>query len=246
MRTSGRKSLTVFDEDRPIRAASRAALPRGFRSRLLEGLTPSQIGAVLAAAKQRVTSANQLLQREGDQANHLSLLVTGLAAFYKATPEGGKLFLRWIAPGDAFGLAALTPPRSYLTTVQALREASVFMWERASALALFSQTPRLRENAYSIACDYVARLTDLLVMRTGQTAQRRLAQMLVEGARQIGKDGHEGIEFVLTNEQLAEMADVSLFTASRQLAEWQRQGILTRSRGKILLHAPERLDSQNL
>jgi hypothetical protein len=37
------------------------------------------------------------------------------------------------------------------------------------------------------------------------------------------------------------MAGVGLFTASRELNEWQSQDILAKSRGKIVLHAPKRL-----
>jgi len=85
---------------------------------------------------------------------------------------------------------------------------------------------------------------NVLGARASQTAQQRLARMLVESARQLGCAGADGIEFDLTNEQLAEMANVSLFTASRQLSEWERQGILAKSRGKVLLRSPERLVSQ--
>ena len=240
--------MAVTDKGRPVEAASSAALPPGFRSRLLEGLTPPEIRAVLAAARQRRISPNEVLQREGHPATHLFLLVTGFAAFYKATPDGRKLFLRWISPGDAFGLATLLqtePPKPYCTTVQAVRGDSVFVWERVSAHTLLSQVPRLRENAFALASDYVTSLANALAARASLTAQQRLARVLVESARHIGRDGPKGIELRLTNEQLAHMADVSLFTVSRQLSEWQSERILAKSRGKILLRAPERLGSQH-
>jgi CRP-like cAMP-binding protein len=120
----------------------------------------------------------------------------------------------------------------------------MLVWERTSAHALFLQIPRLRENAYAVASDYLASLADLLVRRASQTAEQRLAQALLESARQAGRSGREGIEIGLTNEQLAEMADVSLFTASRQLSEWESQGILAKRRAKILLRAPKRLRPQ--
>ena len=242
------RSLAVTDKGSPVGAPSSAALPLRFRPRLLEGLTPPEIRAVLAAGRQRRISPNEVLHREGHPATHLFLLVTGFAAFYKATLDGRKLFLRWISPGDAFGLATLLqtePPKPYCTTVQAVRGDSVFVWERVSAHALLSQVPRLRENAFALASDYVASLADALAARASQTAQQRLARVLVESARHIGRDGPEGIELGLTNEQLAHMADVSLFTVSRQLSEWQSERILAKSRGKILLRAPKRLGSQH-
>ena len=238
--------MAVTGKRRPVGAPSSAALPPGFRSRLLEGLTPPEIRAVLAAGRQRRISPNQVLQHEGDTGTRFCLLVTGVAAFYKATPEGGKLFLRWITPGDTFGLSAVqAQPQPYLTTVQALRGGSVLVWGRRSACALISHVRRLPENAYAIASAYLVRLADVLVAHASQTAQQRLARVLVESARHIGRDGPEGIELGLTNEQLAHMADVNLFTVSRQLSEWQSERILAKSRGKILLRAPKRLGSQH-
>ena len=238
---AGEKIARVGETGRLLTTASSTALPLGFCSRFLDGLTASQIKAVLGLAKQRTISRNQAIQLEGDPANHLYLLVTGLAAFYKPKMDGGRVFLRWLSPGDAFGLAALAAqPQPYLTTVQAMSEGSLLVWERVSALALL-QISQLRENAYNIASDYLNSLADVLVARTSQTAPQRLARMLVESAHQIGQGNCEKIELAITNEQLAEMADVSLFTASRCLSEWQRQGILVKSRGKIRLCAPERL-----
>jgi hypothetical protein len=40
---------------------------------------------------------------------------------------------------------------------------------------------------------------------------------------------------------LANEANVSVFTASRLLSAWQREGILVKRRGKVLLRFPDRL-----
>jgi CRP-like cAMP-binding protein len=49
----------------------------------------------------------------------------------------------------------------------------------------------------------------------------------------------EGVEVAITNEHLSNLADVSAFTASRQLKQWEREGILQKGRGKILIVSPE-------
>jgi CRP-like cAMP-binding protein len=46
---------------------------------------------------------------------------------------------------------------------------------------------------------------------------------------------------MITNEKLANAANISLFTASRLLSSWQRSGARIKSGGKILLRAPEPL-----
>jgi DNA-binding transcriptional regulator YhcF (GntR family) len=50
-----------------------------------------------------------------------------------------------------------------------------------------------------------------------------------------------GTEFDLYNEELANEANVNSFTVSRLLSDWQRKGILTKRRGKVLLRSPHRL-----
>jgi CRP-like cAMP-binding protein len=49
------------------------------------------------------------------------------------------------------------------------------------------------------------------------------------------------VELDVTNEELAQAANVTHFTASRLLSHWQGQGALVKSRGKILLLSPANL-----
>jgi CRP-like cAMP-binding protein len=72
-------------------------------------------------------------------------------------------------------------------------------------------------------------------------ARQRLAQVLVSLAKGIGQKVSDGFELDVTNEELAYSANVNLFTVSRFLNQWQRQGVVVKSRGKVLLRSPERL-----
>jgi CRP-like cAMP-binding protein len=45
----------------------------------------------------------------------------------------------------------------------------------------------------------------------------------------------------VTNEDLAEGANVTPFTVSRCLSDWKSSGIVTKRRGKLLLRKPELL-----
>jgi CRP-like cAMP-binding protein len=50
-----------------------------------------------------------------------------------------------------------------------------------------------------------------------------------------------GVEVDVKNVELASLADVSSFTASRLLQEWERKGAVEKSRGKVLIRSPEKL-----
>jgi CRP-like cAMP-binding protein len=62
----------------------------------------------------------------------------------------------------------------------------------------------------------------------------------------IGQKVPGGVELDVRNEELANEANISLFTASRLLSAWQREGILVKRRGKVLLHLPYRLSRRDL
>ncbi len=217
-------------------------LPSEFSSRLFESLSPADLRAILAQARMRIVSRNEALQHEDEPGTHFSVLVTGFAEFSKAAPGGKRVFLRWVSPGDVFGLAALHPePHAFLTTVTTRSEAAVLVWSHEAIHALLEKFPKLRENVCALANGYLALLADLLMSRISETAQQRLARIIAESAIAIGRSAPKGIELDLTNEQLSEMADVSRFTSSRFVSEWQRRGILRKTRGKLVVQFPEQL-----
>jgi CRP/FNR family transcriptional regulator, nitrogen oxide reductase regulator len=54
-------------------------------------------------------------------------------------------------------------------------------------------------------------------------------------------DSRGGVQLDITNEQLANAANITLFTTSRLMGQWQRSGAVVKSRGKIILRSPEGL-----
>lgn len=46
------------------------------------------------------------------------------------------------------------------------------------------------------------------------------------------------------NEELANAACITTFTASRLLSRWQRSGVILKKRGKVVISSPERLLSE--
>jgi CRP-like cAMP-binding protein len=79
------------------------------------------------------------------------------------------------------------------------------------------------------------------VALTCHTARQRLAQVLIRLAGVIGQKVPGGVEFDATNEELASAANITPFTASRLVSEWQVNRAIVKRRGKILLRSPERL-----
>jgi CRP/FNR family transcriptional regulator, nitrogen oxide reductase regulator len=226
-------------------ASEAAAIVRDVQPRLLEGLAPSEMKAVLSAARLRRFLANSVVTNHGHPADHLFLLVNGQARYFLLTPNGQKAVLMWIPPGETFGGAALlSKPFNYLASTETARNSWVMVWDRATIREFAVQYPRLVENALLIAFDYLVCCRATHMSMICHSARQRLATVLVNLASGMGRKVSGGIELDVRNEELANEANVTPFTASRLLSEWQRNGMVVKNRGKVLLRSPERLLAQ--
>src|SRR5215469_2617345 len=200
--------------------------------KFLEGLAPREIAEVLGTAMLRRYRAHSLLAREGDRADKVFLILEGRARTFTTTHKGEKVLMHWIPPGDPSGGRAFLSegPMEYLLSTEAVTNSSALVWERSAILLLSKKYPRLVENALLIASDYLTAYRDLYVAANYDTAPRRVAWVLGKLARAMGHRVGTGIALEVRNEDLANEANVSRFTVSRLLSEWQRKGILLKGR----------------
>jgi CRP-like cAMP-binding protein len=180
---------------------------------------------------------------EEDPAERLFLLTSGHGRHFVITSDGRKILLHWLTAGQIFGGAAiLSFPSQYLASTELLSDSCALVWERQTIRELASKFPALLDNALSIAVtENIAWSTAAHVSLTSNDAHARVAHLLVSLASPIGEVTLDGVEMKVLNEDLAEGANVTPFTVSRCLREWERAGVLAKRRGNILLRKPELL-----
>jgi CRP-like cAMP-binding protein len=219
-----------------------AALRPRVKSPFLVGLAQHELNEVLGAARECRFLAGTILASQGTPANSLFLLLSGRARFFLLTPDGHKILLMWLPVGEVIGGAALqSRPSDYIVSAETVKDSTVLVWERPVIRRLAIRYPRLLENALDMAAEYFTFYLATHVALTCHTAPQRLAAILVNLAQGIGRRAPKGVELDVTNEELAQAANVTHFTASRLISQWQRQGVLVKTRGKILLRNPEKL-----
>ncbi len=210
--------------------------------RLFEGIPSQDRASILMAASWRHYSKNTVETDQGSIANQLFLLIKGSARFFFLTPQGQKIYLIWLRSGDIFGGATfLINPTPYLVSAEVTKESRTFAWQRDALRDLTRRFPLLLENALSIASDYLTWYLATHLSLIARSAGERLAHVLMTLADGIGTRGPDGIHLNITNEQLANTANISIFTASRLLSAWQRRNIVIKRRSKIILRSPEQL-----
>ncbi len=215
-------------------------VPHG--SVFLHGLEPGEIDVILAAAKLRRFSAQRVITYQGQPADRIMLLWKGRARYFFDTPNGKKLILRWITPGEIFGASALVDrPSKYIVSSEAVRDSVALVWPGESIRALARRFPPLWENAFFITSDYISWYVAAHAALTSQSARERLAHVLLELAPRIGEKISDNLELEVTNEELANSANITPYTTSRLISEWRRLGAIRKCYGKIFLSFPDKL-----
>jgi CRP-like cAMP-binding protein len=212
------------------------------RWQFLEGLDPADARAVLAASTTRRLPPHVNIYEQTQPASSVFLLSSGRARYFSMTPDGRKMILHWLMPGDALGLAALLQtPSPYRVSAETVRESTVLVWRRLVMHELMNEYPRLLHNALTVSVAYLDLYIAAHAALVSESAKQRLASVLVRLTDSIGNDVSDGVELQVTNEELASAANITLFTASRILSEWQSEHALTKRRGRIILHSPKGL-----
>ena len=222
-------------------------LVKNLRSPFLDGVGAGALDAILSAARPRRFLARSVITNQGHPANQLFMVLSGAARTFYLTQGGHKVHFYSFPPGEMFGGMALIARKSdYILSTEAVMDTQALVWEREDIRRLAEQFPKLRDNALTIASDYLNVSIATQVALSCHTARQRLAEALVNLASGVGRRVSEGIELSIRNEELAATASVTPFTVSRVMSEWQRSGLVRKSRGKVLLPSPERLLFQDL
>jgi CRP/FNR family transcriptional regulator, nitrogen oxide reductase regulator len=213
--------------------------------KFLEGLAPEETASILEAASLRRFHARTVVTREGHDAEKLFLFLEGRGRMFATTSGGEKVILLGVFPGDiAGGRTALREPMKYLVSTETVVDSVLLGWSRNTFLPFLQKYPRVLENGLLTASDYMESYQELLIAASHDTAGKRVARALDGWAKSIGKKVDDGLGLHINNEELANQANVTIFTVSRLLSEWQRQGLLVKSRGKVVIRTPiELVDS---
>lgn len=209
---------------------------------LLAGLSPSEAASVLAHGRTLSVTPKQCLCAAGDRAENLFVVLRGRVKYSRLTVGGDEIVLHLFTPGESFGFATLLPdPLNYLGTAEAMLEGELVTWNHLQMTQVADRYPTIRTNALGIALRLLGTLSDRHCSLFEGEASHRIARALIDVGRRSGGIHPEGIDVHITNEQLGSLADVSKFTASRVLSNWNRAGVITKGRETVRIHSPEAL-----
>ena len=171
------------------------------------------------------------------------ILLDGHLRVAKLTPAGQQVVVRFVAPGEIFGVAKAIGRTTYPATATAVVDSVALVWPSAAWPRLIEKNPALATNALQTIGRRLQEAHTRVVEMSTEQVERRVAHALLRLAKQAGRKVEEGvrIDFPISRQDVAEMTGTTLHTVSRILSAWEAQGWVEGGRQKIVIREAHKL-----
>lgn len=220
------------------------ALPGSEAPNCLVGF--SELMDHIASTNRRYRSEHVVFS-EGDAAERIFLLTSGLVAIRKFQAGGRSVLLQLLHAGELFGLDALLPQGGYSATAEVVQPSQISSIDNTAARALTVRSPILASKLLELAIrrqcdaeDHLAKIATLSVR--GRVAHQLLCLGGTPGTTE-GRNGCHGfsVEFPLAWCEFAQMIGISPETLSRTKKIFSQEGIASFDGRMVVVPNAERL-----
>lgn len=198
---------------------------------------------VLRTAHRRRVATGDTVFSQGEEAQAFYVLVQGRLKVTQVTPEGQRVVIRFIGPGEMFGCVAVFGGSLYPGTATAVQDTRMLGWTKGATQHLMERHPRLAINTLGTIGSRLQESQTRVRELSTERVERRIAHALIRLAEQAGEPVAQGvrIDFPISRQDVAEMTGTTLHTVSRTLSAWEEQGIVESGRQKITICRPDAL-----
>lgn len=210
------------------------------RAELFEGLPPDEVDSVLSRSTWRALPRGSFLYHQGDPAETMFLLQSGRVRLYEITDDGREVLVTFLYPGEVFG--AILAGSVYRATTQADTPVRAYGWTATEVKEFLTRFPRLQRNLFALTKRFMYWSRDRYRLLAIAPAERRIGWALAHLAERTGRAEGDGMVIAgrTLQRDLADLASTTIYTVNRELGSWEKDGALTKQRGRIVLLRPFR------
>ncbi|MBI3158490.1 MAG: Crp/Fnr family transcriptional regulator [Chloroflexi bacterium] len=187
---------------------------------------------------------NEYIFFQGDSADRMYIVLSGRIRLTQTNEEGQQIVHHHPGVGEAFGIIAVLRSSEFPVTAQAVENTILLRWNRDTILQLMTDHPHLALNAINILSKFIIDFQQRIQQLSSEKAESRIAYSilrLADKASEVNDAGEKFISIKLTRQEISEMAGTTLFTVSRIMSKWEREGIVISRNQHLFVQKPELL-----
>jgi CRP-like cAMP-binding protein len=210
---------------------------------LFAGLRKAELDEILDEARPLHLPKNARAFEQGEDAHSFFVLLHGHIRAAKTTVDGQQVIVRFVTPGETFGVAVAIGVSAYPATATAVDDSLILVWPSEAWPRLIAKCPALSATTLHVVGERLHESHTRIIEMSTQQVDRRVARALLRLVRQAGRKTESGIEidFPITRQDIAEMTGTTNYSVSRVLSTWEGQGVVEGHRQRIIVRNPKAL-----
>jgi CRP-like cAMP-binding protein len=188
-----------------------------------------------------------ILFKEGDDGEHLYVIVDGKLKLGTSSGDGRENLLSILGPGEMFGELSLFDPGPRTSTATAVTDAKLLSLSHEKVIPWLKQNPEVSLQLLTRLSQRLRRTNEAVGDLVFSDVPGRVAKALIDLGDRFGKTTPEGllVNHDLTQEELAQLVGASRETVNKALADFAGRGWLKLDGRSVLISDVERLSKRS-
>jgi CRP-like cAMP-binding protein len=158
--------------------------------------------------------------------------------------EAGKeAIIRYIGPAEMTAAVAVIKGMDYPVTAAAVEPTEVTGWDKPTFLRLMHDHPQITINMLRVVLERLDEVQQRYIELCNEAVEQRIARTLMRLMRHAGSRTQDGIliEIPLSRQSIADYSGTTLYTVSRTLTAWEKNGWVRSGRERVIVTDPHAL-----
>lgn len=211
---------------------------------LLKHLQREDLHRLAAGSRLTYHPKNSVIFQKGDPGSSMMAVVRGRVKICSHSVDGKELVLSIVNRGGLFGEIALLDGEPRTADAVALEDSDLLVLDRGQLMPFLTERPEVALRLIGVLCKRLRQtsehLEDTLFLETSSRFARALQRLADAFGRPAGD--RVQLDIRLSQQQLGCLVGVSRESINKLLNEWQRNGVVELSGGRITILDREALD----
>ena len=191
-------------------------------------------------------SKGNILFGEGDEGDHLYVIISGKLKLGTSSGDGRENLLSILGPGEMFGELSLFDPGPRTSTATAVTDAKLLSLGHKDLIPWLAQYPSVALHLLERLAQRLRRTNEAVGDLVFSDVPGRVAKALIDLGERFGEKSDEGllVRHDLTQEELAQLVGASRETVNKALADFAGRGWLKLDGRSVLITDFDRLSKR--
>ncbi len=183
----------------------------------------------------RTLEPGQILFQHGDAANSLYFILGGDVSVCLFANDGRQLGLNVVYEGNLLGEIAVLDDGPRSASAIAIAQCQIASIASNNFRSIIKKDQQLSQNIINFLCAQIRRVSNRIIDANALNLESSIARILIEAGQNSTSGSSQKKIVRIKQEEIGFIAGVSRVTINKYLNNWARKGIVTITRGKIIV-----------